>query len=99
MARRGKGGLGLGPMALIVGVVLGLVVTIALYAIVPTIGYTIASSYTIPATSVWGNNTAGSLMAESVTNASDLWASTSGLPVLAVLAIILGAAIYYFMGI
>ena len=92
MARRGKGGIGLGPMGLIVSVVVGLVVLIALYAFVPIIGYQITAATTVPATSVWGSATA-------FTNASGLWASTSGLPVLAVLAIILGAAIYYFMGI
>ena len=92
MARRGKGGLSLGPMGLIVSIVVGLVVLIALYAFVPIIGYQISAATTVPATNIWG--TAGYF-----TNATGLWASTSGLPVLAVLAIILGAAIYYFMGI
>ena len=99
MARRG-GGSGLGPMAIIVGVVTGIVVLIALYAFVPTIGMQIEGSTTIPATSIWGVQTAGGTTAtagQAFTNASELWGQTSSLPVLAVLAIFVAVAIGYFI--
>ena len=94
MARRG-GGSGLGPMTLIVAVVTGIVVLIALYAFVPTIGQQIESSTTIPTTSIWsvGTRTAG----ESFVNGSELWGQVSSLPVLAVLAIFVAIAIGYFV--
>ena len=92
MARKGGRGIGLGPMGLIVSIVVGLVILIALYSFVPTIGYQIRSAGNIPTSSWW-------YYENSSTNASQFFISTSGLPVLAVLAIILGAAIYYFMGI
>ena len=93
--RRGRrGGSNLGAMGIVVSVVIGLVVLVAIYGFVPTIGYQISSTTTIPATSIWGIPAPGNY-----TNASQLWISTSGLPVLAVLAIIIGTAIMIFMGI
>ena len=94
MARRrgGRGGPNLGAMGMVVSVVIGLVVLVALYAFVPIIGYQISSSTTVPATSIWG-------VAGNFVNGSGLWMQTSGLPVLAVLAIIIGTAIGIFMGI
>ncbi len=87
MARRG-GGSGLGPMSIIVSVVVGVVVLIALYAFVPTIGYQIENSVTAP-TGAWAS--------QSFTNASEIWQQTSSLPVLAVLAIFVALAIGYFV--
>ena len=89
-----RGGAGLGPMSVIVAVVVGVVVVIALYAFVPTIGMQIESSTTIPSTSVWGlTGTAG----QAFTNGSELWGQVSSLPVLSILAIFVAIAIGYFV--
>lgn len=78
----------LGPMTVIVSVVVGVVVLIALYSFVPVIGYQIENSVSAP-TGAWA--------AQTLTNASEIWAQTSSLPVLAVLAIFVAVAIGYFV--
>lgn len=91
MAQRGDG---LGPMGAIIATVVGVVVIIALYAFVPTIGMQIESSTTVPSTSVWGlTGTAG----QAFVNGSELWGQVSSLPVLSILAIFVALAIGYFV--
>lgn len=84
MARQGAG---LGPMGIIVSVVTGVVVLIALYSFIPMIGYQIDSSVT--ATGAWTS--------QGFTNASEIWAQVSPLPVLAILAVMISVAIGYFV--
>lgn len=90
-----RGGDGLGPMGIIISVVTGVVVLLALYSFIPTIGTQIQSSITIPSTSIWG--IAGTN--DAFTNASEIWTSVSSLPVLAILALFIAVAIGYFIAI
>ena len=96
MARRGRGGMGLGPMSIVIAIIVGLIIAIALYSFVPVIGYQISASTTIPAASGWG---ASNLSNFGATNATNLWGSTGGLPVIMIIAIVIGGAIAIFMGI
>ena len=89
----------LGPMAIVVMVVVGLIVAIALYSFAPVVGYQIASSTAIPANTPWYNITSANGNMAQATNATTLWSSTSGLPVIMIIAIVIGAAIGIFMGI
>jgi hypothetical protein len=98
MARRGGRGMGLGPMAIVVAIIVGLIIAIALYSFAPVIGYTISTSTNIGTTNPWYNVTTGTGGVSS-TNASTLWSTTNGLPVIMVIAIIIGGAIAIFMGI
>jgi hypothetical protein len=85
--------MGLGPMSIVIAIIVGLIIAIALYSFVPVIGYQISTSTTVPTTNVWGNP------ATQGTNATTLWSATSGLPVIMIIAIVIGGAIAIFMGI
>jgi hypothetical protein len=82
-------------MTVIVSVVVGVVVLIALYAFVPTIGMQIEGSTTIPTTSIWSTGT--TTTGPAWINGSELWIQVSSLPVLAVLAVFVAIAIGYFV--
>jgi hypothetical protein len=78
---------------MVIAIIVGLIIAVALYSFVPVIGYQIASSTSVPTTSPWG------VVATAGTNATTLWSSTSGLPVIMIIAIVIGGAIAIFMGI
>jgi len=86
---------GLGPMAILVSIVTGIVVLIALYSFIPTIGGTIENAQpTLAADSNW-NITNNADLPTGV----DLWEDNAPLIGLVILAMLIAIAIAYFRGI
>jgi len=90
MADKGMTMAGLGAM------VLGVVLIIVLYAIIPMIGYQIDSATTLGATSVW-NSSADE--GADIPKASTFWATISGFVTLSALMLFVGGFIGVLKGI
>lgn len=97
---------GMGAMGVLVAVMLGIVFVIAIYSIVPGVGYTIDTAAPVGDAHVMGDvahsggynfsvwNTSAN---QALYNASEVWAGVSGLPVAAVIAIVIAVAVGGFL--
>ena len=96
----------MGPMGILVTVVLGLIFVIVIYSLVPTIGSSVKSAApvgdavvvgTLGKSGGWNYSVWNISSNQAMTNASEVWAGFSGLPPLAIMAIVCAVVIGAFL--
>ena len=96
----------MGPVGIFVTVILGVIFVIAIYSFVPTIGSSVTSAApvgdpvvvgTLGKSGAWNYSVWNTSANQAMTNASEVWAGFSGLPPLAIMAIVCAVVIGAFL--